>query len=244
MKRFQGVALFSAAIALAAVAQNAPPAPPPATPPPATPAPTAKPATPPDDEPTLDDLLGLKRPQDQPDAGKADDPSKTELDRKLADESIDEEFAQAVDLMGRSAQRLADAKDTGIDTQRLQAEAILRLDKLIADAQKQSQQSRQRSKPQQQDPSEQRPQDQQQSSQSSPQQAQGSQPGDSSVPQRDGRTNAPRTGASASWGNLPDHVRQSLMQGRSDRFSSIYRQLTEQYYRRLAEEPRPVGGQR
>lgn len=244
MKLSQGVALLSAAIVLPALARSAPPPTPPAPIAPAPSSPPAKTDPPSADEPTLDDLLGLKRPQGRPDADKADDPTKTELDRKLADESIDEEFAQAVDLMGRSAQRLADAKDTGIDTQRLQAEALLRLDKLIADAQKQSQQSRQRSKPQQQDPSEQRPQDQQQSSQTSPQQSQGSQAGDSNVPLQEGRTNAPRTGASASWGNLPEHVRQSLMQGRSDRFSSIYRHLTEQYYRRLAEEPRPVGGQR
>ena len=41
------------------------------------------------------------------------------------------------------------------------------------------------------------------------------------------------------WGRLPDRVRDLIRQGRRDRISSIYRRLTEQYYRRLAEEGTP-----
>jgi hypothetical protein len=40
----------------------------------------------------------------------------------------------------------------------------------------------------------------------------------------------------AAWGNLPARVRDQLMQGRHDQFSSLYESMTETYYRRLAEE--------
>ncbi len=42
--------------------------------------------------------------------------------------------------------------------------------------------------------------------------------------------------AQAAWGALPERVRDALVQGSSDQFSSLYRTMTEAYYRRLAEE--------
>ena len=41
------------------------------------------------------------------------------------------------------------------------------------------------------------------------------------------------------WGNLPPRVRDQLLQGRSDKYSSHYERLTREYYRRLAEEGSP-----
>lgn len=76
----------------------------------------------------------------------------------------------------------------------------------------------------------------QQQSQQAQQQAQTNQAGDPNVPRQDGALRAPPAGSAASWGNLPEHVRNALTQGRSDRFSSLYQQLTERYYRRLAED--------
>ena len=46
-------------------------------------------------------------------------------------------------------------------------------------------------------------------------------------------------GGAARWGNLPEHLRDALTQGVTDRFSSMYKATTEKYYKRLAEEPKP-----
>ena len=41
------------------------------------------------------------------------------------------------------------------------------------------------------------------------------------------------------WGNLPQRVRDMLLQGRREKFSNLYDQLTAEYYKRLAEEGTP-----
>ncbi len=41
------------------------------------------------------------------------------------------------------------------------------------------------------------------------------------------------------WGNLPQRVREMLLQGREEKFSSLYEELTREYYRRLAEDGSP-----
>ena len=38
------------------------------------------------------------------------------------------------------------------------------------------------------------------------------------------------------WGSLPQRVRDMLRQGRRDSYSSVYEQLTGEYYRKLAEQ--------
>jgi len=40
----------------------------------------------------------------------------------------------------------------------------------------------------------------------------------------------------AEWGRLPQRVRDLIRQGSRDRVSSVYRRLTEEYYRRMAED--------
>lgn len=208
-----------------------------ASPPPGAPWPTSpRPSDePPSALPGLDDLLGLPGAEGGP-ARDVRDPSRDELDRQLDLEVEGDPFQQAVTLMGRSASRLADAGDAGLGTQRIQEEVIRKLDKLIDEAQKQQRQSsssrsRSRSEPQ---PEQQQ---QRQSSQSEPQQ--GDNTGQTNVP---GRQDGPRRDraapSTAAWGNLPEHVREALMQGFSDRFSSLYQSMTEAYYRKLAEEPR------
>jgi hypothetical protein len=42
--------------------------------------------------------------------------------------------------------------------------------------------------------------------------------------------------ARAAWGNLPERVRDSLLEGSSDYFSSLYEAMTEAYYKKIAEE--------
>lgn len=199
-------------------------------------------------EPTLDELLGLPDATPRPDASAApaDAPrstSQNNLDRHLSpDQPEQDPFKIAIELMDESAKRLAPASaDAGLDTQRLQEEAILRLDQLIAQAKKQKskpkpkpnqqqQQQQQQNQNQQQDASSQRQQQPQPSSQS----AQDTQTGPAG---QQPQTRTPPAGAGAAWGSLPDHVRDALLQGSSDRFSSAYRGLTEEYYKRLAQDP-------
>ena len=102
------------------------------------------------------------------------------------------------------------------------------------------QKSKSKSKPED-SPSEQQQQQQQQSSQSQSKPSSSQQTSTGGGPARqDGPLKTPLPGGEASWGNLPPHVRDALRQGSSDRFSSLYRTLTEEYYKRLAEQPRPA----
>jgi uncharacterized phage infection (PIP) family protein YhgE len=254
------------AVASAIVLASDPPVPhggsQPATPPATRPAEKqdpAPPTPPPDDLPSLDEALGLEEAAAAKDGEKA--PSKTDsaLDRQLRDEAEGDEFVQAVSLMDQIAGRLESAKDTGLDTQRLQEEALRKLDKLIDDAKKNSQQQRQKKKPQQQQQQQQNQQQQQQSSQQQQQQQNQQAQNEGQVTDhgkgREGQLRQLTPGGSAAWGSLPEHIRSSLMQGFSDRFSSMYQEMTEAYYRRLAEDrsrdrrpapasPPPAGGSR
>ena len=203
----------------------------------ATPA-LAQDATPPaqPQDPTLDELLGIPgEPKPAP-----ADPSRTDLDRKLAQAEVEDDFVQATELMKAAAARLAEAKDPGLDTQRIQEDTLKLLDKMLDQARKK--QRKQKKKQQQQEQQQQQDQQQQQQQQSSQQQQQQQQSsqGDgrgSEATGQDGQRNSLLSGDSASWGNLPPHVRDALRQGLGDRFSSMYRNMTEQYYRRLAKDP-------
>lgn len=231
----------------------------PAAPPPADPAPPPSPKPPDEGLPSLDESLGLQDPtrKDAP----SDPGSPTELDRQLRDEAPGDDFAQAVLLMGQVAGRLERDKDTGLATQRMQEEAMRRLDKLISDAKKQRQQQKQKQKQKQQQSQQDQPQNQQQKSQQKGQTSESQQQnqdnrGDVMDPaqRRGGSLRQVSPGGTAAWGSLPEHVRSSLMQGFSDQFSSMYQSMTEAYYRRLAEDrakdrrspssPPATGGQR
>lgn len=185
--------------------------------------------------PSLDEVLGLKQSSD---AGAVSrDPLEEELKKALGREEEGDLLAQAADLMDRSAKRLGESKDAGLDTQRLQEDAIRKLDALIAQAQN-NQQKKQSKKKQQQDKQEEQ-QQQQSQKQQQPKDAQTASdqtlPG---PPKTEAELRAAMAAAGATWGNLPPHLRDALRQGKSDQFSSLYQQLTEQYYKRLAEEPK------
>jgi len=207
---------------------------------PAAPATPAKPGDPaPPREPTLDELLGLTKP----DAAGGDGVSKENLDRALKDApkgGPDEQFREAVELMTRSANRISTASDVGLDTQRLQEEALKKLDQMISQLKKQ-QQKQQQQQQQQQDPQDQQDQQQQQQ----PKQEQAGSPEETN--QGESATNTPpggRTGAlrptleaaRAAWGALPARVREMLLQGTGEKFSSAYEKMTEEYYKKLAEQ--------
>ncbi len=210
-------------------------------------------------EPTLDELLGLPttRESERPKAGTPDDAKtrangdaktdsgKSVLDRLLTTDEVEEEFEQAVQLMGEASLRLNDSKDSGIETQRMQESILRKLDKLLDDAQRRQQKQQKSSssskqqQQQQQQKQGQQPKQQQSASQQSPSQQpsqatkQGGLPG-----RRDGAGNAVNAGGGAQWGNLPQRDRDSLLQGQGDSYSPTYRSKTEEYYKRLAEEPK------
>lgn len=233
---------------------------PPATPLPANPAPAtaapkppaaadpaAQPPLPParKAEPTLDELLGLSKPAGASNATAAepapatDNQSRKELDRLLTAQEMGDAFKQAVTLMGDAAGRLDTRKDAGLETQRIQEEVIRKLDQLLSSLDQQQQQQQQQSKPQ--------PSESQSKSQprAKPQQNQQQQQSDaSSSDPKEGERPTLKTGplkpglesARAAWGALPERIREMLMQGTEDRFSSRYKTMTEEYYKRLAEE--------
>lgn len=119
------------------------------------------------DEPSIDELLGLDEDkpadEDQPDKPADDDLDDTDpeltrdLDKALTGKQAADQFAQAIEEMEEVAIRLADEADPGIDTQRLQDEIILKLEQIIASAEKSK--SKQKPKPGQGKPQEGKPRD-------------------------------------------------------------------------------------
>jgi len=220
--------------------------------------------TQPGSEPSLDELLGLPGGDraNKPDPPKVDPAEKqatpspdkslkevkpeakdTALDRALKADQPSDDFMEAVALMRDTSQRLVTGRDPGLETQRLQEQVLRKLDKMIDDAKKNQQQSKQQQKQQQQQQDQQQNQQQQQSSQSKQQQSKpGTQAQGGDVPQQSAQQKAQAAGASAAWGNLPPHVRDALLQGSSDRFSTTYQRLTEEYYKRLAAQEKTQGG--
>ncbi len=190
----------------------------------------------PEDEPlpTLDELLGIEEAK-KPEHETKTDAADAELVRQLAESKpIADEFLEAVGLMRESAGRLSGQADTGIVTQRLQEDILRRLDELINRAGEQSSsssssQSQQQQQQNQQQPNQQRREESQQS-QSEPNDQQDGPAG------QDAQLGAQAVLDGARWGNLPDRLREALLQGSSDSYSSLYKTMTEAYYRRLAEE--------
>ena len=179
----------------------------------------------------LDAALGLRDESDSPPELLELDPSQSELERKLSGAEMADAFVRATQLMDDTATRIEMAQDTGIVTQRLQEDILRALDQIIEAAKQQQQSSSSSSSSS--SPS---------GSQSPPQQqsnraGEGENTGQISSPSRqEGGLNPTGAGMGATWGALPARVRDALSQGQAGRFSSVYRSLTEAYYRRLAEE--------
>lgn len=179
----------------------------------------------------LDAALGLKDETETPPEVLPIDPLQGELEEKLSGAQIADAFVHATKLMDDTASRIELAGDTGLVTQRLQEDILRSLDQIIEAAKQQQQQSSSSSSSSS-------------SSQSqSPQQKQSNQAGDgenkgqaNSPSRQEGGLTAAGAGEGATWGALPARVRDALSQGQTGRFSSLYRSLTEAYYRRLAEE--------
>lgn len=187
--------------------------------------------------PDLDELLGLEpdEPAGPGGAVDGDDVLSRRLDRQLTPGQIDDRFREAVALMDEAADRIERARDTGVSTQRLQEEILRKLEQLISDAQ-QSSSSRGAAGREREGSSS--PPDQP-GAERSAEARRGDNVGEPMPPPPTEVQRGPAVAAGADWGALPARVRDALLQGHADTFSSLYRALTEAYYRRLAEEGSP-----
>ncbi|MBB6429627.1 hypothetical protein [Algisphaera agarilytica] len=211
------------------------------------------------DQPTLDELLDLEPAAPASSEDAAPPTTETapidEVEEILSGTEAADAFEQAVRDMDRVADRLGDERDPGLDTQRLQESILARLDQLIEAAQQQQSSSSSSSsssgsssnqdssaqnagQEQGQEPGEQPGQAQGQEPGQTQQQANGENPGGFS-PGQVGPID-PGQGAidevRIEWGALPPRLRDELTNGLDEPYSPVYRNLTEAYYRRLAEE--------
>jgi hypothetical protein len=213
---------------------------------------TSAPASQPTQTPpsSLDELLGIEKEKpasSQPDAAAKD--NSEELKRKLNETEAADAFEAAIQKMSLSADLLDTQFDTGLGTQRVQEDITNKLDLLIKQAKKQKSKSKssssssnqQQSRNQQDQP---KPDKQQNKSQN--QEAgdkRNNKPSDSregDPPElQEGDLNKVMDETRTEWGNLPQRVRDMLLQGRKEKFSNLYEQLTQEYYKRLAEEAAP-----
>jgi len=175
--------------------------------------------------PTLDELLGLEESEQTEDT--------TEIDQALSAKQAGEAFIEAVGLMDSAADRVDGARDFGLTTQRMQEDIIRKLDQVIESAQN-NQSSGSSSSSSSSSSSQQQPDQQQQGS--TPSSGSGD-PTDGSAPPGStdvGSNNL--SSATAKWGHLPERLRDALSQGLDEPYSHLYRRLTEQYYKALAED--------
>jgi hypothetical protein len=191
--------------------------------------------------PSLDDLLGLEEEEQDHSADEAARRDhEEELERRLSEERLTDAFAEAIAKMSLSAEMLEDRFDTGLGTQRVQEEIIEKLTQLIDEAQQMqsssssSSSSASASAQPQQSPGQQGGRSDQ-SSPSNGQDGEGNQEQDP-PPTQQADVNVMLEEMRQEWGSLPDRIREMLLQGREERFSGLYEQLTREYYRRLAED--------
>ena len=214
---------------------------------------------------SLDDLLGVPDTGAGGDAASADDAARREqekrLERSLDEASMQDLVRQALDGMKTASERLGEKGDAGLGTQRVQDEVVKTLQRLLEEAQKQQRQSSSSSSSSSSSRSGSRSADSQgqqgksgdpkerngQDRASAKQRSQGARSDASSTSgdsqgepgSRDNEAIAEAGELSESrveWGQLPERVRELVLQGRRDRVSTVYERLTREYYRRLAEE--------
>ena len=185
---------------------------------------------------SLDELLGLEDEDRDPAAEEAARRQHLEaLKSQLEESPPTDALEMAIQQMDLSADMLDQSFDAGLGTQRLQEEILLRLDVLLDQARKGKCKGGSSSSSGQRKP------------QPNPGKQQTGKPKDNpSGPAADSTatTGLPRdaelTGeldeSQSEWGHLPQRVRDMLLQGRRERFSSLYERLTREYYKRLAEE--------
>ncbi len=192
--------------------------------------------------PSLDDLLGLQEEKKDSAAEQAARDHEQELERRLAEQKLGDVFHQALARMEQSAELLDIDFDAGLGTQRIQQDVLAKLDQLIDIAKQMSQKqpmggsSSGQQQQQQQSPGNQR--QKSQAAQGSRQRTEGGQDGQATEPPggREGDLNQMIEETESEWGHLPPRIREQLEQGQNGHRSPLYRRLTDEYYKRLAEE--------
>lgn len=184
--------------------------------------------------PSLDELLGLEEAE-QP----VVDPNQEALKQILSPKEAGEALGQAVNLMNQVANRIESGSDLSVATQRLQEDILRKLDQVIESAKNNQQGGGSSSSGAQSSSSSNQQQPNQQQQQGPGQQGPpGNESGEPSMP---GGTSTANPGDAiapdgVAWGALPQRIRDALSQGISDRYSELYRSITEEYYRALAED--------
>jgi hypothetical protein len=195
-----------------------------------------------DPQPTIDELLNLKPPATQPasrDAPPAEkgvpiDPAGA---RRLSAGEAADLFHEALGQMAEASERLG-RTDAGLDTQRLQLAVLSKLDQVIAAAEQNSgQPPPSKSSPKPPDSGSEKN-AQAQPGKATPRPSPASTGGNAPLVKGEKGTDKPIESNRSEWGNLPPRLREELQQGLNERFSPVYRELTERYYKRLAEEGR------
>jgi len=203
------------------------------------------------DQPTLDDLLDLSPRGSAVTDRSGDEALTADQDKDLADsvqralsasEAADA-FEQAVQEMDEVSRRLGRALDPGVDTQRMQESILRKLDQVIDSAKQQQSSSGGggSGRPRGQDTG-------------GDELAQQQQPASGGAEAKPGGQQASTGGAGSGspqdpeaqdsaieqlrkeWGTLPPRLRDELTQGLRERFSPLYRDMTEAYYKALAEQ--------
>jgi hypothetical protein len=207
------------------------------------------------DQPTLDDLLDLTPAPTETtqadttgsDAGvvtESDDDLNESVGRALSASDASDAFEQAVDQMDDVSRRLGRAFDPGVETQRMQESILRKLDQVIASAKEQSSSGGGggSGEPKKQDKGGDELAQQQAAAgeggdQAQPggQQASSGAAGSGSPIKPEGQDTVIRQ-LRKEWGVLPPRVREELSDGLRERFSPLYRQMTEAYYKALAEQ--------
>jgi len=209
---------------------------------------------------SLDELLDVPVTGDAAGAGSAEDAARREqekrLERSLDEASMQDLVRKAIDGMKTASARLGEQNDPGLGTQRVQEEVVKTLQRLLDEAEKQQRQSsssssssssrssgKQSKDGKSGDPKErngqQRQSGQQRSQGSKTESTRGSGDSETEPGMRDSDAVAEAGELSETrveWGQLPERVRELVLQGRRDRVSTLYERLTREYYRRLAEE--------
>ncbi len=210
------------------------------------------------EQPTLDELLDLKpsgqmvRDGDLDKSSESGEPGATDspenltesVERALSASDAADAFEQAVDEMGVVSRRLGRTLDAGVQTQRMQESILRKLDQVIESAKEQSSSGGGSGSGE--------PRDQDQGGKELAQQGTptGGGQGEAKAGGQQASTGAAGSGTADNpdaqdtsidqlrkeWGVLPPRVREELSDGLRERFSPLYRRMTEAYYKALAEQ--------
>ena len=206
------------------------------------------------DQPTLDELLDLTPSGESVDGVGNDESGSTwsqpgdediaeSVERALSASDAADAFEQAVGEMDVVSRRIGRTLDPGVQTQRMQESILRKLDQVIQSAKDQSSsgggggsgeprdQDQGGKKLAQQNPTS----GGQDQAKAGGQQASSGAAG-SGTPDKPEGQDTPIEQLRKEWGVLPPRVREELSDGLRERFSPLYRRMTEAYYKALAEQ--------